>query len=176
MQRAVVSALRRASKGVVQSKMHSMCWPCPYVSCQRGWSSWIWKDFCLKFYESWLGSSTYARVVGVNGLFWRHDSGGLGEFPNARQGKTRSPYFNLKLHFIGSQGPKTLQSPPSASPQNPMWCICPRRGFLGLALRAQARILMRNVPKLRAPHSPVPNRDISLHPGQELHLCLSLPT
>lgn len=33
--------LETSSKEAVQSKMHSMCWLCPCVSCQRGWSSWV---------------------------------------------------------------------------------------------------------------------------------------
>ena len=65
--------------------------------------------------------------------------------------------FQLKIALlIGSQGPRTPQSSSSASPRNLMWYVWAHRVFFESALSAQASILMRNMPKLRALHSPMP--------------------
>lgn len=65
----------------------------------------VWNFMSL----GWEGALT-PEFVGVNGLFWRHNSGGLREFPNAKKGETHSPYFNWKLCFIYRR-PGTEDSP-----------------------------------------------------------------
>lgn len=79
VQRTVVSALGNIIKRSRsdQNAFHVLALPMCFLSTRLIFLG--LEGFCLKFYEPWLGSSTYPGAVGVNGFFWRHDSGGLGE-------------------------------------------------------------------------------------------------
>lgn len=104
--------LETSSKEAVQSKMHSMCWPCPCVSCQRGWSSWVQKGFCLKFYELWLRKqhlslSLWELMVFSDGTTL--GASGSSQMPGKEKLMAHISAENYAL-FIGIWGPKTSRA------------------------------------------------------------------